>query len=141
VEVPSVCPLCGEAFVWEIDLATPRELAWRAPFAPGFLFACAACGAAVRVTFEWRLEAGSDPRPLRLVPPASRPDPERPRLLLVDACPHGCATLLGFELDPADPALASDRFWPDEARTLGGYRCPRCDGEGLLVLRPLVEPA
>ena len=60
-----------------------------------------------------------------------------PRILLVDRCPHGCGARLGLQLDPDDP-WALGVAWPDEERVLGGYRCPTCDGEGRLQIRPVV---
>lgn len=114
-----------------------RELAWAAPNAPSFSFLCEACQEMVRITFTWNLEQGSDPRPLRLVGGPSEVRPE-PRILLVDHCPHGCGARLGLQLDPDDP-WATGQVWPDEPRILGGYRCPRCDGEGRLRILPLVE--
>jgi hypothetical protein len=53
----------------------------------------------------------------------------------VECCPHGCGLRLGLQLDPDDPWAAS-RVWPDEPQVLGGYRCPRCDGEGRLAIWP-----
>jgi hypothetical protein len=139
MQIPACCPSCDEAFVWELDLTVDRELAWEAPHAPGFLFQCEKCQARVRITFAWHLEQGSAPRPLQLVGGAT-PAPEMPRILLVDRCPHGCGARLGLQLDPDDP-WARGQVWPDEPRVLGGYRCPTCDGEGRLVIQPVVEEA
>jgi hypothetical protein len=136
MEIPACCPLCDEPFVWELSLAVDRELAWAAPEAPSFLFRCARCEGTVRISFDWRLERGTDPRRLTLVGGAT-PEPPAPCILLVDRCPHGCGTRLGLQLDPADP-WATGRVWPDEPAVLGGYRCPRCDGEGRLVIQVLV---
>ena len=138
MEIPSTCPHCGEPHVWELDLAVDRELAWAAPDGPGFLFCCASCQGSVRIGFTWRLEQGEAPRRLQLVGGAT-PSPPAPSILLVDHCPHGCGARLGLQLEPDDP-WATGRVWPDEPRVLGGYRCPRCDGEGRLVIQPVVEP-
>lgn len=139
MQIPSTCPHCDEPHVWELDLTVDRELAWAAPEGPGFFFRCASCQRLVRVGFNWRLERGAAPRQLRLVGDAA-PSPPLPRILLVDHCPHGCGARLGLQLEPDDP-WATARVWPDEPRVLGGYRCPRCDGEGRLVIRPVLEPA
>jgi hypothetical protein len=133
LEVPACCPHCDETFLWSVSLAVDRELAWAAPHAPLFLFRCAACSGAVRITFEWALRRGSDPRPLRIVGGPSPLSPA-PRILLVDTCPHGCGTRLGLQLEPEEPG-AELRAWPDQPLVLGGYRCPSCDGEGVLSLR------
>jgi len=138
LKIPACCPRCDEPLVWELDLEVEQELAWAAPSAPGFLFRCSACHSLVRVTFAWRLEQGSDPRALTLAGGATSA-PAAPRILLVDRCPHGCGARLGLQLDPDDP-WARGQVWPDEPRVLGGYRCPTCDGEGRLVIRPVVEP-
>jgi len=130
MEVPACCPHCEAPFVWGIDLHVDRELGWAAPNAPSFLFRCAACAGIVRIALDWRLERGADPRPLQLVGGPS-PQPPAPRVVLVDHCPHGCGARIGLELDPDDAALGG-RVWPDRPLTLGGYRCPRCDGEGRL---------
>jgi len=135
MEVPACCPRCGAPAVWELELRVDRELAWAAPEGPSFRFRCASCGGLVRVGFRWNLEPGSDPRPLRLVGGPAEP---APRILLVDRCPHGCGARLGLQLDP-DDAWARGRAWPDEPLVVGGYRCPRCDGEGRLRLQPAVE--
>ena len=136
MEIPSVCPHCDAPYRWELSLAVERELAWRAPDGPAFLFACAGCGGIVSISFAWSLVQGSDPRHLRLAGgPADLQ--ESPRIMLVDACPHGCGAQLGLQLDPDDP-WARDTVWPDEDRVMGGYRCPRCDGEGVLQIRPMV---
>ena len=124
MQIPSCCPHCDAPFSWEVDLSVERELAWAAPNSPAFLFRCASCGEAVRIRFDWRLERGTAPR----------------ALLLVEGCPHGCGARLGLRLEPDDP-WALGTAWPDEDRVLGGYRCPRCDGEGRLVIRPVVEAA
>lgn len=139
MEVPSVCPHCDEALLWEVEVAVPEELAWAAPQAPRFLFACPRCDETVAVTFAWSLERGAAARQLQLVGGASA-HPPRPAIVLVDVCPHGCKTKLGLQLTPDDP-WTQDRNWPDEDRILGGYRCPRCDGEGRLRIRPVVEAA
>ena len=137
MEIPSVCPHCLAPYRWELSLAVEQELAWRAPEAPSFLFACAACEGEVSLTFAWRLALGSDPRPLRLAggPTALEASP---RIMLVDLCPHGCGATLGLQLDPDDP-WARGTVWPDEEKVLGGYRCPRCDGEGILNIFPVVK--
>ena len=135
MEVPACCPYCDQPFVWEVDLHVDRELGWEAPNAPAFLFRCAGCQGTVRVLLGWSLERGSDPRPLRLVG-GPAPLEAAPHILLVDRCPHGCGARIGLELDADDPGLGG-RAWPDQPRILGGYRCPRCDGEGRLRL--LVE--
>ena len=137
MEIPACCPACDEPFVWELDLRVDRELAWAAPHGPAFTFSCSSCAAAVTIAFAWRLERGEDPRRLQLVGGAT-PSPPAPRILLVDRCPHGCGARLGLQLDPDDP-WAAGRVWPDEPRVLGGYRCPRCDGEGRLAIWPLLE--
>ena len=137
VDVPACCPRCAEPFCWEIDLRVERELAWAAPRGPAFLFRCAACGAAVRVELRFQLERGAHPRPLRLVGGAA-PCPPVSCILLVDGCPHDCGARLGLQLDPDDPGT-SVRLWPDEPLLLGGYRCPRCDGEGRLRLQAAVS--
>ena len=137
MQIPSCCPFCDEPFVWELQLAVDRELAWAAPDAPGFLFQCERCQGQVRITFVWRLEQGSAPRTLQLVG-AKTPSPAEPRILLVDHCPHGCGARLGLQLDPDDP-WARGQVWPDEPRVLGGYRCPTCDGEGRLVIHPTIQ--
>jgi len=136
MEIPSCCPHCDEPYRWEIDLSVDRELAWMAPNSPGFAFLCASCGGQVEITFDWKLEQGSDPRRLLLV---GGPTPLRPHpcILLVDLCPHGCGAKLGLQLDPEDP-WAQGVAWPDESVVLGGYRCPSCDGEGRLRIQPLV---
>ncbi len=136
MEIPSCCPHCDEPYRWEIDLHVDRELAWAAPNGPAFAFQCAHCEELVEITFQWNLEQGSDPRRLTLVggPTAQ---PSRPCILLVDRCPHGCGARLGLQLDPDDP-WARDVAWPDESVVLGGYRCSRCDGEGLLRIQPVV---
>ncbi len=118
-------------------MAVDQELAWQAPGAPRFLFACAGCEGVVAVTFAWSLEQGSDPRHLRLAGGPTEVE-ESPRILLVDRCPHDCGALLGLQLDPED-SWANDTVWPDKNRVLGGYRCPRCDGEGVLKICPVVE--
>lgn len=137
MEIPSVCPHCDAPYRWELSLAVDQELAWRAPGAPAFLFACAECEGLVSLTFAWSLAAGSDPRPLRLAGGPTELE-EAPRILLVDGCPHGCGATLGLQLDPDDP-WANDTVWPVEERVLGGYRCPRCDGEGILNIFPVVD--
>ncbi len=137
MEVPSICPHCGEAYRWEVSLAVDQELAWQAPAAPRFLFACAGCEGIAAVTFAWSLEQGEDPRRLQLAGGPTELEP-RPKILLVDRCPHGCEALLGLQLEADDP-WAQGTAWPDEEHVLGGYRCPRCDGEGLLKIRPVVE--
>jgi hypothetical protein len=137
MEIPACCPHCAHPYCWELDLRVERELAWASPHAPAFTFLCAACSQPVRITFVWRLEQGSDPRPLRLVGGPHSLSPEVPRILLVDDCPHHCGARLGLQLDPDDP-WAQGRAWPDEPQILGGYRCPRCDGEGRLWIQPLV---
>jgi hypothetical protein len=131
VEVPACCPCCDEPFVWELDLHVDRELGWEAPNAPAFLFRCARCQSAVRVRLGWSLERGSDPRPLRLVGGPTQLRAGRPHIVLVHHCPHGCGARVGLELDPDDPGMGG-RAWPDQPLILGGYRCPRCDGEGRL---------
>jgi hypothetical protein len=135
MEVPACCPRCGAAYVWELGLAVDRELAWAAPDALCFRFRCASCAGEVRVGFAWQLERGSAARPLRLVG-GPAPLPASPRILLVDHCPHGCGARLALQLEPDDPLLAG-RVWPHpphQPLVLGGYRCPRCDGEGRLRL-------
>ena len=139
MEIPSCCPHCDEPYRWEIDLKVDRELAWMAPNSPGFAFLCAHCGGQVEVTFDWSLEQGSDAHRLLLVGGATPLRP-RPNILLVDLCPHGCGAKLGLQLDPDDP-WARGVAWPDESRVLGGYRCPRCDGEGRLRIQPVVSAA
>ena len=42
-----------------------------------------------------------------------------------------------MQLLPDDP-WATGQVFTDEERTLGGYRCPRCDGAGRLVIRPTI---
>jgi len=136
VEVPATCPHCEAAFIWEVDLRVDRELAWAAPEGPAFRFRCEACDGEVRVALGFGLERGADPRPLRLVGgPSSLPS--RPQILLVDHCPHGCGARLGLELDADDPGTRQ-RAWPDAPLVLGGYRCPRCDGEGRLFIQVAV---
>jgi hypothetical protein len=137
VEIPACCPACDEPFVWELDLTVDRELAWAAPDGPAFTFQCAGCQALVQIAFAWRLERGSDPRQLQLVGGAT-PSRPVPRILLVERCPHGCGLRLGLQLEPDDPWAAS-RVWPDEPQVLGGYRCPRCDGEGRLAIWPVLS--
>ena len=139
MEVPAPCPYCGQEFVWELGFDVPAEIAWAAPQSPRFRFLCEACEALTVVTFAWKLEAGAAPRRLRLAGGASSNSPE-PRMLLVDYCPHGCELRLGLCIEPDDP-WAESRIEPDEDRVLGGYRCPRCDGEGRLRIRVLVEKA
>jgi hypothetical protein len=136
MEVPSCCPHCDAALRWELQLSVDRELGWQHPNAPSFLFRCQRCGGQLEITFRWRLQRGSDPRRLQLVGGAT-PQAPLPRIVLVDRCPHGCGTRLGLQLDPDHP-WARGVVWPDEDRVLGGYRCPTCDGEGQLVIRPLV---
>jgi hypothetical protein len=136
VEIPACCPHCDEPACWEIDLTVDRELAWAAPHGPSFVFRCTSCDNLVQISFDWQLERGSDPRPLKLVG-GPTPEPPAPRILLVDHCPHGCGARLGLQLEPEDP-WATTRVWPDEPRILGGYRCPRCDGEGRLRIQPVV---
>lgn len=135
MEIPSTCPHCDAALIWEVDLHIDRELAWAHPNSPSFLFGCPRCEKLVRVDFVWQLERGAAARRLRLVGGSRRDGP--PRLLLVAHCPHGCGTQLGLELDPDDP-WAQGQAWPGEDEILGGYRCPRCDGEGRLRIRPRV---
>jgi hypothetical protein len=130
MEVPGCCPHCEEPFIWELDLRVERELGWAAPHAPAFNFRCASCQGAVQVRLGWSLERGSDPRPLRLVG-GPAPAAAAPCILLVDGCPHDCGARIGLQLDPGDPLLRG-RAWPDQPLVLGGYRCPRCDGEGRL---------
>ncbi|MBW2730807.1 MAG: hypothetical protein JRH20_00355 [Deltaproteobacteria bacterium] len=137
MEIPSTCPHCDAALIWELDLHIPHELAWQHPQSPSFLFRCPRCDEQVHIRFAWQLQRGSAKRHLRLVGEKGTPDGPS-RLLLVDHCPHGCGALLGLELDPDDP-WAQGQCWPDEDQTLGGYRCTRCDGEGLLRIRPVVE--
>jgi hypothetical protein len=137
MQVPASCPHCDQTSIWELELSFEKELAFRAPHSPGFLFACPHCGGHVRIGFRWTLRKGADPRRLQLVGGAANA-PQKPALLLVDDCPHGCELTLGLQLFADDP-WANDRNWPDEDRTLGGYRCPRCDGEGVLEIRPFVE--
>jgi hypothetical protein len=115
-----------------VDLAVDREVAWAAPQGPEFLFRCAACESTVRIALSFHLERGSDPRPLRLFGGGTELV-ARPCILLVDQCPHGCGAKLGLQLEPGDPALCGTA-WPDTPLALGGYRCPRCDGEGVLRL-------
>lgn len=135
-EVPATCPHCDAPYRWEVDLHVEQELAWCAPAGPAFAFRCQACGGAVEITLRWRLEQGSHPRHLRLLG-GPTPLDEAPCILLVDRCPHGCGALLGLRLEPDDP-WARGVAWPDAEQTLGGYRCPRCDGEGRLCLLPVV---
>lgn len=137
MEVPSICPHCEEPFVWQLNLRVETELGWRHPEAPRFWFRCASCEGLLFVTFTWHLERGHGSRPLQLVH-GRLPRPAVPCIILVDGCPHGCGTLLGMQLDPEDP-WAIGTAWPDEDQILGGYRCPVCDGEGCLVIRPSVE--
>jgi hypothetical protein len=105
VDVPSCCPRCGEPFCWVVGFSIDREVAWAAPHGPAFLFRCAACEDALGIAFTWRLERGSDPRPLRLVGGGTSL-PAKPCILLVDQCPHGCGAKLGLQLEPDDPGLA-----------------------------------
>lgn len=137
MEVPSVCPHCDEPALWELDLRVDEEIAWAAPHGPRFRFACPACEQLLAITFDWSLEQGQAARRLQLVGGASASPPQA-TILLVDRCPHGCGLQLGLQLTPDDP-WAHGRNWPDEDRVLGGYRCPRCDGEGRLRVRPVVE--
>jgi hypothetical protein len=138
VEVPACCPHCDDPLSWELIFHVSEEIGFAAPHAPAFLFRCATCMGLVRVSFHWALEAGADPRPLRLVDKTNTAAPLLPRIILVDDCPLGCGARLGLQLDPEDPTLGG-KAWPDETLILGGYRCPKCDGEGRLALRPLVE--
>ncbi len=140
LEVPACCPGCGTALVWEVNIGVHREIAWAHPRGPIFPFDCPVCANRVEISFDWRLERGSDPRHLQLVVGRVRQDPADRCLLLVDRCPHGCGTKLALQLRPEDPFFRG-RAWPDEVATLGGYRCPVCDGEGRLLLRPVVAPA
>jgi len=137
MEVPACCPICDEPFRWELDLAVEQEIAWMAPNAPAFAFCCAGCGGHVEITFRWSLERGDHPRALTLVGGAT-PLPSSPQILLVDRCPHGCGLKLGLQLSPDHP-WAWGVSWPDEADVIGGYRCPRCDGEGRLRICPVVQ--
>lgn len=137
MRVPACCPHCDEPFSWELSLAVPQELGFAHPDAPGFLFQCTACQKPVRITFAWRLERGNHPRHLQLVGGASAAAVQ-PRLILVQHCPHDCGTRLGLQLDPDDPQL-SGVVWPDTPLVLGGYRCPKCDGEGRLWMQMVVE--
>lgn len=137
MEVPAPCPHCGVPFVWDMDFAVEREIAWQAPQAPRFRFRCTSCEAFVVVTFSWKLEAGAAPRTLRIAGEAASLPPA-PRMLLVDSCPHGCGLRLALRLEPDDP-WAQSSVTPQEDRVLGGYRCPRCDGEGRLRIRALVQ--
>ena len=139
MEVPAPCPHCGTQFVWEVDLAIPAEIAWAAPQAPRFRYQCASCQKLVVVTFAWSLEAGAAARPLRLAGGGSG-QPPAPRILLCDHCPHGCGLHLGLRLEPDDP-WATARVEPGVETVLGGYRCPRCDGEGRLRIAVMVEAA
>ena len=139
MDVPSTCPHCEQPAVWEIDLRVDEEIAWAAPQSPRFRFACPSCRRHFTIGFTWSLEAGEAPRRLQLVGGAS-PSPPRPAILLVDHCPHGCGLRLGLQLYADDP-WAHEQNWPDEDRILGGYRCPRCDGEGRLRIRPVVSAA
>ena len=138
MEVPATCPHCDEPLCWELDLRVERELAWAHPDAPSFGFVCPACAGVLRVTFEWQLERGSHARTLQLVGGPTPLGDTPARILLVDHCPHGCGARLGLQLDADDP-WARGRVWPDEFRVLGGYRCPRCDGEGRLRIRPVLR--
>lgn len=122
-----------------MELAVSAEIAWKAPQAPRFRFQCFACKGLLVVTFRWHLEAGADPRPLRLAGDGASL-PKVPRILLVDSCPHGCGLRLALRIEPDDP-WAESRVDPDEEHILGGYRCPRCDGEGRLRICPTVEVA
>ncbi len=139
MEVPACCPHCETPFSWEVNLAVEEEIGWAAPQAPSFLFQCDACQELVRITLSWQLKRGATPRHLELVGGPS-PRPPSPQIILADSCPHGCGAPLGLQLDPHDPLLAG-QVWPDQALVLGGYRCPGCDGEGVLEVLPVVTPA
>ncbi len=139
MEVPCCCPRCGAPFRWELSLELDREIAWQAPHAPAFAFRCQACDAAVELSFRWALERGDHPRPLRVVG-GPAPQAAAPGILLVHPCPHGCGQRLGLQLS-ADLPWAQGVVWPDEDRVIGGFRCPRCDGEGRLRISPRLEPS
>jgi hypothetical protein len=137
VELLAPCPRCAAPASWEIDLRVDRELGWAAPDGPRFLFRCPRCDADIAVALRWTLDRGSDPRPLRLVG-GPTPSPPTPCILLVDRCPHGCGAKLGLQLDPQDPWTRSSARG-DASIVAGGYRCPRCDGEGRLRLQLVVS--
>lgn len=137
MDLRAACPRCREEHTWEPSFVVEEELAWAAPEGPALLFRCR-CQGLVRIGLRFNLERGSDPRPLRLVGGAT-PAPARPCILLVDRCPHGCGAKLGLQLEADDPVLASAQLDADEPLVLGGYRCPRCDGEGRLRIVFAVE--
>jgi hypothetical protein len=135
MDVPACCPHCDTACVWDVELKVERELAWEHPHGPAFPFRCPHCERVLRITFDWQVERGADPRSLRVVAATARP-PE-PAILLVHPCPHGCGARLGLQLRADDP-WAAQPLWPDDPSILGGYRCPTCDAECVLRLRPVV---
>jgi hypothetical protein len=139
IHVP--CPSCGLSAEWEVDLAVERELAWREGSWPIFGFVCVRCHALLHLAIEWRVEPGGAPRPLFPWEGGGGVEPPAPRLVLVARCPHGCDQALGFRLEPRDPAFLGPPLEGDEELVLGGYRCPRCDGEGRLILCPTLELA
>ncbi|MCA9669170.1 MAG: hypothetical protein KC503_26420 [Myxococcales bacterium] len=138
-DVRAACPHCALSLVWDVDISVEREIAFAAPNSPRFPFACPSCSKLVAISFEWHLVVGDAPRRLEVVGGAARRPELEPAILLVDECPHGCGCRLGLQLRSDDPwAQAAHDI--DDIAVLGGYRCPRCDGEGILELGPVIRP-
>jgi hypothetical protein len=140
MEIPAPCPSCGAQVVWEVDWRFAEETAWSEGNAPTFGFRCLECHSVVHIAFLWRVERGAAPRPLRLVVPSESGRAPEPLGLLVARCPHGCGLKLGFQLEPED-RWNRGSLRPGSELVIGGHRCPRCDGEGRVVLAPQISRA
>lgn len=138
MQVRAICPECSLEADWEVDLQVEEEIAWREGSWPTFGFLCTRCQALLQLELRWKVTPGKGARKLWPISSGSSSDEPVPRLVLVAHCPHNCGKKLGFRLEPSDPSFASPLEHSKEV-LLGGYRCPDCDGEGCLLLQPVLE--